>query len=114
MRHIDFRITSNNLHNDSAIKSLQLANAYYRIKIFYYGNYAADKKTQKIDANNLSVKCTPIGNALDLTIYDANLIEVELAKMASIPATQIDQTIKQLQIASDCINSLQRIMHQYF
>lgn len=119
-----FEITADNLHRQAEIKTLKLCSDSYKICLYYYGDYEADRKADgKCRAADLSMVCKPSGRALPLTLA-AGKLRIQIGDMAypdSIGLNQMQKFLKemeeykkQVEAAFIAAQELAEIIKQYF
>lgn len=109
----DFQEVKNNLRRESEIKSLQLANDYYDVRIFYYGDYAYDYEHDCIQVENISMVCKPKGANLNIN-YVKDTLYLELNEFPIICPWQIEEFKSRLDIAKESAENLQHVFESYF
>ena len=110
-----FEIIKNGLTRKADIKVLKLENTYYKVTIFYYGDYTNDFKQGKCDIENITVACKVKENAFLLDFLGKEvLIDIQSSGYLYLSGGQVNKFKKELDIAHQSAAELQDIMKEYF
>ena len=107
-----FSVTEDHLAR-KPIALLIIENTYYKISLFYYGNYTKEKESFTLDKKWLSVACDPRGDYLPIK-HQNNYAFIDITNENQIDIWQTDKFTDKINIARRSAIELMNVIHKYF
>lgn len=107
------KIIKNNLMTNKNMSKLIIEDEYYKIAIYYVGNYAEDIKT-KLDTTYLSANIKPKNNFFNILI-NFNKKEIYIDEnYFFIHEKEIEKEIEKLKLIKKEIEKIKEYLQEYF
>lgn len=110
---MSFKIIKNKLSSKSFAKSLLVENEYYKIRIFYAGDYDSDKLNNRIDMRNISISCKSKCTCFWLDYLGGSIV-INWDGFDILYPKEVEKLINQLDIAKCSAVELEEIINEYF
>lgn len=111
----EFKVTKDNLNRKSGtVKTLHIENEYYKVTIYYYGEYMSDVIQHDLKPDLVSVSC----KCKNPDVFELQKIEnriiIDCSVINLIDPTETTKITKMLKITEKSANSLQQTLNNLF